>query len=335
MTAPLVSIIVPVYRAMPFLPKCLDSLLLQSVIDRMEIICVDDCGGDGSAGYIRSVQERRGDGVVRLFSMPQNMGAAAARNFGLGKARGRYVGFVDADDWCEPDMYGHLIDALESYDAEWAYCRAQKDFAGDRCRVFVQPGITGGLLSDSDRRLLLTRGIAYFTTGLYSRKFLADHGIMFPDGKFSEDSYFWWTVLMHSHRLAVVDRVGYHYVVQNDSVSRRPDPDKAVLKQSVYSSLVGYLRSNGLYDSFAAEIDYLYIKKGLLIPLLVQAINQPDTFPAVACRIFARTVSDGISISGNPYFRSDFRSRMLYLAFSRFPACFSRLLRLKFRQDPF
>lgn len=335
MAATLVSVVIPVYRAMPFLRRCLDSLLSQTVVGCMEIVCIDDCGGDDSVGYIKSLQLTHGDNLLRLFSMPKNSGAAAARNFGLTKVRGEYIGFVDADDWCEPDMYESLLSAIRQYNADWAYCLAQKDFPNGRSQLFTQPRISCGNISDADRRLLLTKGIAYFTTGLYSRRFFTDLGLKFPNGKFSEDSYFWWTVLMHSQRLAVVDRVGYHYVIQDNSVSKRPDTDKAALKQSVYSELLLHFRSNRLYDAFAPEIDFLYIKKGLLIPLLIQAINCPETLPDATDRLLARAAADGINPSSNTYCRSDLRARLLYTAFVRTPRLISSLLRLKFRQDPF
>lgn len=331
-----ISIIIPVYRAMPFLAQCLESLLSQTIIDQMEIVCIDDCGGDGSVDYIRNLQNShpRGSRVV-LYSLDANRGASAARNFGVTKAEGEYIGFVDADDWCEPEMYQLLLDGARQYDAQWAYCLGQKEYADGTSFVLNQPAVASGSMQRSDRQILLTQGVAYFWTGLYSRQFLINGSISFPEGKFSEDSYFWYTVLMHSDSLAFVDKVGYHYRIQENSVSRRPDPTKAEQKQQMYSKLLSRFRGEGLYADSASELDYLYIKKGLLIPLIIKAINHPDTTTAYYRQMIAQAADDKVEIKHNAYFRHSLPYRILLAAFRFNGRLISRLLRLKYRTDPF
>lgn len=333
---PLVSVIIPVYRAMPYLADCLESLLKQTIVDKMEIVCVDDCGGDESVQYITTLQQSHPKGhQIQLYSMPRNSGAAAARNYGLTKAVGDYVGFVDADDWCEKNMYRQLVDAVLQYKAQWGYCIGQKEYTDTHSEQLSQPRIANGELTSADRQRLLTHGVAYFWTGLYNRQFLINEAISFPEGKFSEDSFFWWTVLMHTSHIAAVDKVGYHYRIQNNSVSRRPDPTKAEQKQDMYCRLLGRLRSEGLYAAFAAELDYLYIKKGLLIPLLIKAINHPDTENAYYRQMIAQAAINNIDIANNKYMRRDIKARLLYRLFRANGKLTSRLLRLKYHSDPF
>lgn len=335
MNKPIISVIIPVYRAMPLLEHCLQSLLSQSIADCMEIICVDDCGGDGSVDFIKKLQSDDKGYSIRLLSMPQNGGASAARNYGLAHAVGDYVAFVDADDYCSLGMFEQLLAAIRRHSADWAFCLAQKEFASGKAELISQPAILSGLFADEERRLMLTSAVACFWTALYSRKFLSENNILFPNGKFSEDSYFWWLVVMLSERVAQVPEVGYHYIIQNNSVSRRPDEQKALLKEDMFLNLIADLRSRGVYTRFAEELDYLFIKKGLLIPLLIQAINLPDTKQVEYKSLIAKALNANIDIRSNRYFKSDVKSRLLYFVFSHFGKIASLVLRLKYKQDPF
>lgn len=117
----LISVIVPVYKAEKHLELCVDSICAQTFRD-MDIILVDD-GSPDRCGEICDACARR-DPRVRVFHT-ENQGHYLARNFAIGKARemgSRYVGFVDADDWIESDMYETLIRIAEAHDADIVEC---------------------------------------------------------------------------------------------------------------------------------------------------------------------------------------------------------------------
>lgn len=99
-----ISVIVPVYKAEKYLPQCIDSILAQTYRN-LEIILVDD-GSPDRCGEICDEYARR-DARIRVIHQ-QNRGVSAARNAGINSAVGAYIGFVDADDWIEPDMYERL-----------------------------------------------------------------------------------------------------------------------------------------------------------------------------------------------------------------------------------
>ena len=92
-----VSVIIPAYNASQYLPKCLDSVLIQNV--DAEIIVIDD----GSSDQIRQVIEKyQSCPQLRYVRNKENIGAAASRNLGVNMSEGKYVAFLDADDWWEP-----------------------------------------------------------------------------------------------------------------------------------------------------------------------------------------------------------------------------------------
>lgn len=115
---PELSIIVPVYKVEKYLPRCIDSILAQTFGD-FELILIDDGSPDG-CGRICDEYAKKDKRIVVIHQ--KNMGVSAARNAGLDIAHGRYIGFVDSDDWIEPQMYEVMMDAIRENGADMAVC---------------------------------------------------------------------------------------------------------------------------------------------------------------------------------------------------------------------
>ena len=109
----MISVIVPVYNVELYLRKCLNSVVNQTYRD-LEILIIDDGSTDGSGEIC---DEYRKDERVRVFHT-DNRGLSCARNLGLDNATGEWIGFVDSDDWIEPDMYEVLIRRAEETGAD-------------------------------------------------------------------------------------------------------------------------------------------------------------------------------------------------------------------------
>ena len=106
---PLLSIIVPVYNVAAYLPRCVDSILAQSY-KNLEIFLVDDGSADDSGRICDAYAEK--DHRIRVIHK-ENGGLSSARNAALAVASGAYIGFVDSDDWIEPEMYGQMLTLME------------------------------------------------------------------------------------------------------------------------------------------------------------------------------------------------------------------------------
>ena len=116
------SVIVPVYRVEPYLAKCLDSILAQDVPD-MEILVVDDGSPDQCYAIMEDYAQRY-PAQVRIFRKP-NGGLSDARNFGLARAEGDYIAFVDSDDYLAPGMYRAMLDKAASRNFDMVVCDLQ------------------------------------------------------------------------------------------------------------------------------------------------------------------------------------------------------------------
>ena len=113
---PLVSVVVPVFNAEKHLGQALDSLLAQTH-GNLEVICVDDGSTDGTPQLLADYASR--DDRVRVFNQ-ENAGPGAARNRGIERARGDYLYFLDADDWCDPSLLEKAVALLERTGADIA-----------------------------------------------------------------------------------------------------------------------------------------------------------------------------------------------------------------------
>lgn len=124
MEQPLITVIVPVYKAEHYLEKCIQGLLRQTH-QNLEIILVNDGSPDNSGAMCDSFAKR--DARIRVIHK-ENGGASSARNAGLNAMRGDYVGFIDSDDWIEPNMFEHMLSLLTAHHAQIAACGLQCDY---------------------------------------------------------------------------------------------------------------------------------------------------------------------------------------------------------------
>ncbi len=131
MTAPgqdiLLSFIVPCYKVERYLPKCLDSLLAQT-LDQIEIICINDGSPDNCLGILREYQRRHSDKIVVIDK--ENEGTWRGRWDGIAVARGEYIGFLDGDDYAEPDLAETLYQTARTADADIAVCGFERTELG-------------------------------------------------------------------------------------------------------------------------------------------------------------------------------------------------------------
>lgn len=114
----IISIIVPVYNAEKYLRKCVESILIQTY-DKLEIILIDDGSKDSSPEICDLFLKK--DSRVKVIHK-ENGGVSSARNEGLRVATGKYIGFVDGDDWIEIDYFQKLYDAIVKYDTDISIC---------------------------------------------------------------------------------------------------------------------------------------------------------------------------------------------------------------------
>jgi len=218
---PKISVIVPVYKVEPYLRKCLDSIINQTY-KNLQIILVDD-GSPDNCGRICDEYAAKDKRIAVLHQ--ENKGVSAARNAGLALADGEYLGFVDSDDWIEPDMYAYLLNNLRGYGADIAVCgrlecyKKKKIFKGwQNIKLLNKERAMEKLLqSDTMNNLLWDK--------LWRKELFA--GVTFPEGRTFEDIAVMHRLFAKSNRVVCLPEAKYNYrqwlggIVNNTSLHNR------------------------------------------------------------------------------------------------------------------
>lgn len=206
----LVSVIVPVYKTEAFLAKCLDSLT-QQTLGNLQIIIVNDESPDQSQVIIDAYQNRFPD-LIESYNKP-NGGLSSARNHGMKHARGQFIGFVDSDDFVEPNMYETLWDAAHLNHLQISIGQYYHYPIGGRIAV------NGALLLEDNlvyhgRDFLLQSNVMVVWNKIYDRSLV--NPIPFPDTWF-EDVAWSPIVLSFAERIGYVPVPFYHYIRRDNA----------------------------------------------------------------------------------------------------------------------
>lgn len=217
--APTVSVIIPVYNVENFLPRCLDSVMKQS-LKEIEIICINDGSTDRSAEILNQYAQK--DKRIKVFNQ-ENKGLSATRNYGLEMMRGKYVFFLDSDDYLHPQTLEVFYKAAEQKNVpvviSTKFCRLGKQepntkiYAVDevKCKISKNP------LKD-----LYTTKNRYVSAVAWNKLYRAD---AIKDFRFIEGIYFedWpWTACLFASidSFASIDEALYHYNTMSPSIVR-------------------------------------------------------------------------------------------------------------------
>lgn len=219
----LVSVIVPVYNILDCLERCVDSLLAQTY-KKMEILLVDDGSTDGTGTLCDQLAEK--DSRIRVFHK-ENGGSSSARNLGILQARGGYLGFVDSDDYVEPDMYERLLEVLRQHQGLMAQVgRNEIDAQGNRLPdICVPPPKLEAVSAENFlRELLLHRGDCSFCTKLIHRSLFFPEDAsprLFPEGMLNEDFYLMIQMLSDLPQIWSLPGYCYHVFYRIGSNTRK------------------------------------------------------------------------------------------------------------------
>lgn len=220
---PQVSLVVPVFNVEPYLAECLASIADNAGAIDLELIVIDDGSTDGSLALAHAFlqAERR---LPAVLIQQANQGLSAVRNLGATLASGRYLGFLDSDDRLAAGALGSLLRLAEASGSDVVLGRTLVfDSASQATRPFYDAAIWQGLLSgratrvtdarQSPRLLSLEPNVNY---RLIRRTFYHEQALEFPRGLYFEDPPVHFGMLLGARRIALADRVYYHYRVNRE-----------------------------------------------------------------------------------------------------------------------
>lgn len=222
LSKPLISVIVPVYNAAPYLEKCINSIRNQTY-ENLEIILVNDGSSDESPSLCNAFQVQ--DARIKVLHK-ENGGAASARKEGIKLATGDYTTYVDSDDWIEPDMYERMVGNLQ--DADVVICGIERD-SGPNINFEVNaiaPGVyQEEKLSEIYAKMIYTGhfyewGILPFVYNkLFRTELLRRNQLKVPDKiRVGEDPACCYPALLEAKKIVILRECLYHYQMRDDSV---------------------------------------------------------------------------------------------------------------------
>lgn len=211
-----VSVIVAAYNIEQYLSRCLDSLLAQTY-GLLEIIVVDDGSTDGTPEICdRYARENENIKVIHRV----NGGLSAARNSGLEIASGDFIGFVDGDDWVEPQMYGAMVEACAQAEAQIATCSYRE--VGEGAQIFETTGEHLELSMKEALELFVYGDERYHIyNSVWSKLFATEiaKDLRFVEGKSSEDIIYTTWALSKASKCVLLDEPFYNYMIdRSDSI---------------------------------------------------------------------------------------------------------------------
>ena len=216
-----VSIIVPVYNVEKYLRQCLDSAINQTMKE-IEIICVNDGSTDSSFKILEEMEQQ--DSRIRVISKA-NSGYGNTMNMGIDAAEGKYIVFLESDDYILPSMCEEMFELCEKYDldivkADYYEFKSDADNTYSRyMHTSYHNNYHQVLNSRADSRLFFTA--MYTWTCMYSREFLNEYNIRHNEtpGASFQDNGFWFQTMMYADRLYLLDKAFYMYRQDNPNSS--------------------------------------------------------------------------------------------------------------------
>ncbi len=203
-----VSVIIPVYNVEEYLRQCLDSVINQTFKD-IEIIIVNDCSTDNSLQIIEEYQKK--DKRIKLIDLKQNVGLGNARNEGIKAANGKYLIFVDSDDWIAGNFIQFLYKEIVSNNLD--FVSVNYNVVNDKITPNeIKSTLCNVIISDENKKkqILVDIPSVQTWTKIYKKDFLLSNNIFFRINKL-EDNLFIWEVIIKSKSFLFVKEPLYYY----------------------------------------------------------------------------------------------------------------------------
>lgn len=213
----LISVIIPVYNVANYLERCVDSLINQKYVN-LEIILVND-GSTDNSGTICDELARKDDRIIVYHK--ENGGLSDARNYGVARATGEYIGFVDSDDYINENMYSHLYKVAKETNADIVECNVERVYADGHTR----PNYVGSdyqNLIDSKQYLkeILSMGRVYGSVWCKLIKSPLAKQLKFALGKYYEDLFYNYELFqIKDLKIAITSGNYYYYYIRENSIT--------------------------------------------------------------------------------------------------------------------
>lgn len=266
-----ISIIIPCYNVEEYIDRCLESVVTQTIgLDMLEVIVINDASTDNTLDKLYQ-WERRFPENIMVITYEENLRQGGARNIGLEYASGQYIGFVDADDWIDKDMFRLLYEKMctNRYDA--VKCKFIRETRSERYAA------SGAEENRHDVEYAFTpkNGLYYgrvtecgncgsyggVWAGLYRKSLIAENNIRFPEKITYEDNYFSAVLQLYIGSLYILDKAMYHYVVNPASTVMSINAQHQQDHLTIELMLIDEFKRRGAFEPWHDEIEWDFLRR--------------------------------------------------------------------------
>lgn len=258
------SIVIPVYNSENYIQRCLESIVSQT-FKNLEIIIVNDGSTDKSLEIINEFAQS--DNRIRVINKT-NGGVSSARNRGIREANGRYIGFIDSDDYVEREMYEKMYSLANERDVDMVICGRRMEYPGGR-QVFLLPNLPEDKIFEDDLKkeyiykefINMDDKFSSVFTKIYRTEVLISNDIYFDEQiNINEDWLFNIKAFTYAKRIAVINKPYHNYMVENmSSLSRKYRSDFDTVFKRKYEKLIEYMSEWEIYnDSMLIKLNTSY-----------------------------------------------------------------------------
>lgn len=273
------SVVVPVYNTAPFLNRCIETLLNQTMIENLRIIIINDCSTDDSEQIIISHMSQ--SKKITYIPLSSNIGVGNARNIGINNAKTDYIAFLDSDDWVDITYYEKMMNSIKNKETSicisgiktesddvynWKYRYFYpSDFVTDG--QFCLHALTNQYNSDIAISPIVNNRV-------YSRDLLEKNGLTFDRSTRAQDLVFSFLSFVYSDKISFCSDCFYHYYQRESSATH--SFSKQYIDDYCYNLqlLKSELKNRNLFNTYRSEYEsYVYIYLTKLIRNLFNNIN--------------------------------------------------------------
>lgn len=293
-----VSIIIPIYNVEEYLEQCIDSVLAQTHKD-IEVILVDD-GSPDNCGTICDNYSMK-DSRIKVIHK-KNGGLSSARNAGLDIATGRYIMFIDSDDFIEQDMVEALLTLKAASNADIACCGAYRYSKGEQPYI-IKRTVSNNKIetygqSDALKKLILRTIDCSSCNKLYPKELIGS--TRFIDGRNNEDYPFLFELYQRCNTIAYCNKAYYYYRVREGSITNIVINERSFDVIKNISDLEKIIEEKKL--NLKKEIRLYKIYSFIYIARNIQKCNCKEKFPTQYCEAIDVIKNNLFTILTNNYF---------------------------------
>lgn len=289
---PEISVIIPIYNVENYLAKCLDSVINQTYKD-IEIICVNDCSLDNSVEIAKKYEQK--DGRIRIIQREQNGGLSAARNSGIRHANGKYLYFLDSDDWIDRDYIERMFNMAQKSDADIILNTHINYAKADETRelqwlAYPKAPVEGEFLSSE---FAINNSQCMIWAHLYKKNFFDKYNLCFPENYVNEDEYFQHISKINTNKILAFYGSAYYYFQRENSIMTKCKTSGIYNYSKIVELILEFYKQNNIENKF---------KVRLFKPVVFFNLNSEEDFQ-ITKKLFEKLKSH---ISIQSYLYSDF-----------------------------